>query len=210
MNPIKYHLLLLTLLTTVSTHAATRFWDGGGTAGFWDISANWSNNAAPINGDALVFPANVTRLVNTNRASGGLTNLSSLRFIGGGYEVFSGPLILTNGLTNVGGFAGGDVTLNAVLQPRSNQSWSVGTVAGLTLNSNVLFPSTPLTLTVDVGSRGVFRLNESLRGHAQIDVVKLGGGTLDLNGNTNVLGALRAGDGILNIDGFINGSLIIS
>src|SRR5262245_35012332 len=75
--------------------AATRIWDGGGTSGFWDAAANWSNNAAPINGDVLIFPPSASRTINTNRASGGITNLGSIQFTGDDYELFSAPLNIT-------------------------------------------------------------------------------------------------------------------
>ena len=109
MKPCPRPFALLSIVTMVALTfsftacAATRFWDGGGTSGFWDASANWSNNVAPIDGDLLVFPASAARLANTNRVSGNLTNISAIRFTGDGYNVFSLPFInLTNGVTNVG------------------------------------------------------------------------------------------------------------
>src|SRR6185436_897491 len=62
--------ILSSALATRTCHAATRSWDGGGSSGFWDVSGNWTSNTAPANGDALVFPDNASRLLNTNRASG--------------------------------------------------------------------------------------------------------------------------------------------
>src|SRR5262245_10467712 len=130
--------LVMASVVPSASRAATRTWDGGGTNGFWDLSVNWSGNLAPTNGDVLTFPTNVARLVNTNRAAGGLTNFSALRFSGDGYQIFSVPLNLTNGLTNVA-FVGKANTLNAELRLRANQSWFVDNGTTLLLGSNVVF-----------------------------------------------------------------------
>src|SRR5215470_4381837 len=143
--------LVTQYLSSHCCDAATRFWDGGAASGFWDASANWSNNVSPVNGDILVFPSSSNRLINTNRASAGLTNFSSLRFLGDDYQIFSAALNITNGITNIPA-VGALNTLNAVIQPRASQTWSIGARKLLTLNSNVVFPATPaITLTVDVG-----------------------------------------------------------
>src|SRR5687767_5376013 len=48
--------------------AATRTWTGNaaGANSLWLVSTNWSNTNAPVAGDALVFPTNVTKLQVTN------------------------------------------------------------------------------------------------------------------------------------------------
>src|SRR5436190_11442622 len=48
--------------------ATTRIWTGNaaGSNSLWLVSTNWSNTNAPVAGDALVFPANVTKLQVTN------------------------------------------------------------------------------------------------------------------------------------------------
>ena len=58
---------LLLAASPTSTHAATETWDGS-ASGLWATAANWAGNVAPVNGDALVFPAGPTRLLTHQRA----------------------------------------------------------------------------------------------------------------------------------------------
>jgi hypothetical protein len=109
----QFTLALAIALFTASVPAATRIWDGGGANGLWTNAANWSNNIAPANGDALVFPSGVTRLLTTN-TPGGATNFSSFTLTGDDYVLVSSTLSLTNGLTCAGGgIFGGVNTLRA-------------------------------------------------------------------------------------------------
>src|SRR5215208_4529168 len=48
-----------------AANAATSTWDGGGGDDNWSTGANWSNDAAPIANDALVFDGG-TRLTPSN------------------------------------------------------------------------------------------------------------------------------------------------
>lgn len=201
-------LAVLVLGQVASTPAATRHWDGGGTSGFWDTAANWSNNVAVVNGDALFFPTNVVRLINTNRASANLTNFDSLRFTGAGYQVFSVPTInLTNGLTNASSINTSN-TLNAALQLRRNQTWAVGGRTSLTLNSNVNW--TGLFLTNDLD--GTLVANGNWNGSGAAQFIKTGGGRLELNGTLNSIPTVRVIDGTLQVDGTLTAatSFVIS
>ena len=202
--------LLLALHALLVSHvcAATRHWDGGGTTGFWDTAANWSNNVAPINGDALFFPTNVVRLINTNRASANLTNFHSIRFTGDGYNVFSVPPInLTNGLTNVVA-SGSANTLNASLTLRGNQTWAVSGRSMLTVNSNVNWAG--FSFTNDIDGTLVGNGNWNGTGGAQLN--KLGSGILELNGVSSSIPTVRVADGILRVDGALTAatSFVIS
>lgn len=201
-------LAVLVLGQVASTPAATRHWDGGGTSGFWDTAANWSNNVAVVNGDALFFPTNVARLINTNRASANLTNFDTLRFTGAGYQVFSVPSInLTNGLTNASSINTSN-TLNAALQLRRNQTWAVGGRTSLTLNSNVNW--TGLFLTNDLD--GTLVANGNWNGSGAAQFIKTGGGRLELNGTLNSIPTVRVIDGTLQVDGMLTAatSFVIS
>src|SRR5262245_45461542 len=117
-------LLAATALAAFNSSAATRIWDGGGASDLWEASANWSNNLAVANGDLVVFPGGAARLTSMNRSSAGITNVSALRFTGGGYTLFSSPLRLNSGLINAN-TAVSPNTINAVLRPLTNQTWSV-------------------------------------------------------------------------------------
>lgn len=195
-------------LSNVPASAAVRHWDGGAANGFWDIAANWSNNVAPANGDSLFFPTNTARLANTNRAAGNLTNFSTIRFTGSGYNVFSVPFInLTNGLTNAS-FPNGANTLNAGLTLRGNQTWAVGGRNTLTANSNVTWASFLVTNDLD----GTLIANGNWSGSGAAQLVKTGGGRMELNGAANAISTVRVLDGTLQVDGALSAptSFVIS
>src|SRR6185369_9217431 len=86
--------------TVTLNPAATLTWSGAGADGFWTNSANWVGNVAPANGDALVFPTNASRLVNTNTA-GGPISLASITLKGSNYVLRGPALTLFSGLTNL-------------------------------------------------------------------------------------------------------------
>ncbi len=203
-HPLRLVLVItLHALLTQSAQAAVRFWDGGGTTGFWDTAANWSNNVAPANGDALFFPTNVARLVNTNRSAGNLTNISTIRFTGDGYSVFSVPFInLTNGMTNAG-FVNSANTLNAGLNLRGNQTWAVGGRNTLTANSNVVWSGSSLTNDLD----GSLIMNGIFNGGTGAQLIKLGAGRLELNGTPNSVPAVRVIEGSLQVDGTLTAAI---
>jgi len=210
----KSHLARLALLVTLpvllslDAAAATRHWDGGGANSFWDTAANWSNNVALANGDALFFPTNVARLINTNRSSANLTNFDSIRFTGDGYSVFSVPFInLTNGLTNAG-FIGSANSLSAGLTLRRNQTWAVGGRSTLTVNSNVNWAGIFLTNDLD----GALIANGNWTGTGGAQLLKLGGGRLELNGAASSIPTVRVIDGTLQVDGTLTAatSFVIS
>ena len=189
--------------------AATRSWDGGGANSFWDATANWSNNVAPVNGDAILFPDGTPRLINTNRVSV-VTNVASLRFIGDGYQVYSVPLHITDGITNVPLLFADPNTLNAVIHVAASQSWFVASRRSLILNSNVVFPAAPVKLSVNIASTGTLTVNGRLAGNNSAEVVKLGSGRLDLKGSTNTVHTLVLADGTLTLDTGLGGLLVIS
>ena len=207
----RFTLLLATFaLAAIQSTAATRTWDGGGTTGNWDATANWVNNIGVANGDLAVFPSGAARLVNTNRAFGGIiTNLSAIRFTGGGYTVFSSPLNLTAGLTNANTAVGGNA-LGALLRPLADQTWAVAARTDLTLRSNVAFPFNPITLTLDVAGSAVLEMNGSLLGSVASDVVKQGLGRLTLNGSSNVVDDFAVNGGILELNGSLESTLLIA
>jgi len=185
-----------TLGVAAQVTAATRFWDGGGTNRFWDVAVNWSNNVAPVNGDALVFPANATQFTNNNRASGNLTGIASLRITGNGYDITSIPLNLTNGITEAAP-VGSASSLGASLQLRGNQAWLVNNRNTLTLRSNVNWNS--LAITNDI--TGTLVANGNLVGVGLATLVKTGPGRLELNGASNQIGSVSVQDGTLQVDG---------
>src|SRR5262249_961032 len=80
---------------------AVRTWDGDDTAnmGLWSAAGNWRENAAPTNGDVLIFPASIP-LLGTRVTTNDPTDLrvASISFDGDGttstsYTLNGNPII---------------------------------------------------------------------------------------------------------------------
>lgn len=196
--------VLILSLGVPATRAASRTWLGAGANSFWDTAANWQPAGAADNGDALIFPITNTKLQNTNRflVNGG-NRFSSIRFQGGGYAVQTTTLSLTNGLSNTSPLGTAN-TLSGFLQLRKNQGWFVTNKTTLTLQSNLFLNGFSLSADVD----GVLSFTDNVVGSGEL--AKTGVGRLDLNGLTNSPTTTRVLDGILQVDGALAGSLVIS
>jgi len=81
-----------------AARAEVKFWDGS-SSGNWNVAANWTDGAVPVNGDDLVFPAGVARLNVTNDFIGRI--FRSITFQGSNYAVFGNSLTLSNNTTAV-------------------------------------------------------------------------------------------------------------
>lgn len=191
-------------LICTSVPAANRSWLGAGANHFWDTAANWQPSGAADNGDSLIFPLTNAKLQNTNRflVNGG-NRFSALRFQGGGYTLQTTTLSLTNGLTNMPPF-GTTNALNGFVQIRKNQGWSVTNKTILNLQSNLFLNG--FTWTADVN--GILSMDGNVVGTGEL--AKSGEGRLELNGLTNSPTTTRVLDGILQVDGILSGSLVVS
>lgn len=92
------------ICTPQNTWAATRTWDGGAGDNNLSTAANWSSDVAPVAGDDLVFPANITDRTITNDFSAG-TSFNSIAFTGSpssdsNYTLSGNSITLVNGITN--------------------------------------------------------------------------------------------------------------
>jgi autotransporter-associated beta strand protein len=65
---------------------STRIWDGGGRTNNWSDRFNWVGDAAPAQGDDLLFPANAPQKTNINDFSPG-RNVGSILIQGTGYHL---------------------------------------------------------------------------------------------------------------------------
>ncbi len=187
---------ILALLIVLATQAgaATRIWDGSSSA-LWTNAGNWSGNVAPANGDSLVFPVGVSRVLMTNTA-GAPSNFLRLDFFGSNYMVFGPALTLTNGLTNaVNDFSTN--SLNCPVRVGADQTWTNRSRAALVLNSGINLNTHTLTF----GSLGDFQVNGALTNSGNI--VKVGNGGLSLNGSNTFTGVVTLESGPLRVDGAV-------
>src|SRR5262245_13297788 len=82
---------------TSRADAAIKVWDGSGGSS-WGTATSWTNNAVPVNGDDLIFPAGAGNKANNNNIAG--LNVRSLTFTDSGYTLSGNTLTLsgTNGI----------------------------------------------------------------------------------------------------------------
>src|SRR5438046_847558 len=136
-KPMKIHVLLpaLFVLLTLHSHAATKTW-GGGTSTNWNTAANWTNNAVPVAGDDLLFPAGALNRTNNNNTA--VASFRSITFTGNGYVVSGNALLLTgtNGITS--SQASGSNAITQVISLGTNLSITISTAgASLGLSGSI-------------------------------------------------------------------------
>ncbi len=124
-------------LLSVSLHAATWSWSGGGGANaYWNNSANWGFAGIPANGDTVVFPASQPDLLNTNNIAG--LTLNQIRFVGagGGYDIRGDAFTLTNSIiaTNT---AGANIIENYITLATADVLMVVSNGVSLTLEGQI-------------------------------------------------------------------------
>jgi fibronectin-binding autotransporter adhesin len=130
--------------------SAVRTWDGGSAVNNnWTTKENWAGDLAPVAGDNLVFPADVSlRLANTNDFPNG-TTFSSLTLSGGGYQISGNQVNFNAGITADAG--SGLNILNLIMGgPGGLTKTGAG---GLWLQRNNIYTGTTLisagTVTID-------------------------------------------------------------
>jgi len=101
------------VVTAQPASGATRVWTGDGANANWSTPANWFGNAAPQNGDDVVFPGAASRLANIANLPG--LALNSIRFTGAGYSITGNSLVLSNGIVFDPPFAADTATLGVAL-----------------------------------------------------------------------------------------------
>src|SRR5437867_711784 len=199
-------LLLLSMLLTIPTASAvTKTWDGS-SSGNWNSSANWTNNAVPVDGDDLVFPANATRFTLTNNITG--LNVKSITFNGSNYVLRGNSILLTNGI--IAGYTSKTNTVELDITLGANQTFTVNTGGALEVNGDIDLGGFNLT----INNLFITELGGAISGTG--DLVKNRSGSLTLSGtvaNTFVgTTTVNAGTLALNknvINGAIPGDLTI-
>jgi autotransporter-associated beta strand protein len=122
--------------------AATRRWDGSSSA-LWSDAANWEENAAPVNGDDLVFPTGASNTVNQNDIVG--LQLASV-VVATAYTVTGQPITLGAGGITINGAS--IVTWGLETWLSAAQTWTVSAAAGLVRTGRIELNGQALTLDV--------------------------------------------------------------
>jgi len=162
------------------------------TSADWTQPQNWSGNAAPAAGDALVFPDPAARKPNNNNFSAG----TAFRFInisGTGYDLQGNGVTLAEGLHCPANGADNDFRLPITLsQP---QRFSRTGSADLRLSTLATINTNGHELTVDCGTGATFQANGIISGAGGLRVT--GGSEFSLNAANTYTGLTTLESGTL-------------
>lgn len=162
---------LVLLDLCVSTGAAIRTWDGGGSELRWTVGANWMGDVAPTGGvDGLVF-AGTTGLTTTNDFPAGTV------FNGLSFSADAGPFVLNGNSLALGG--------------------SVADSAGAlqTINLGLGLGGETRRFTVENG--GQLEISQGISGEA--GVIKDGAGVLMLSARSSYAGGTVISNGVVRL-----------
>lgn len=143
--------LLLSSLLTLPLHAASVFWDGGGSNQLWDTPENWSDNAAPSAANDYVVDNATVRS----------PDASSTSFAGNSLTIQNGA-VLNLYRTNIGSYFNNNHAIpglsvsNAEIRPESSN----GSIAHTLTNALALSGAN----TVNMTQRSNFTMNLFLGG----------------------------------------------
>jgi len=155
------HLMLsVALLSTASSQAANKTWDGDGNPDFnWLTGANWNSNTAPVANDGLFF-AGTTGLLNTNNFAAG-TSFAGLTF-----NTNAGAFVLSGNSVTLGTGAGiansssntQTVGLDLILSGPNTHTFTARAGGNLTVSGNIS-GATGLSTAAGSGTTGVLTLS---------------------------------------------------
>ncbi|MFA4916765.1 MAG: autotransporter-associated beta strand repeat-containing protein, partial [Syntrophales bacterium] len=179
----------------------THTWTGT-TSNLWSVGSNWGGSA-PGPGDDLVFPEGASNLSTINDIISG-TCFANITISGSGYTLAGNLLGLTGNLTDSAASGGNTISLSLILGP--NQTISVTNAAQTLTISGVLTDTGGIRGFTKAGSgtlalaaandyTGTTTINAGILCYGTNDAILTGaitinGGTLDLNGYSDVIGAL--------------------
>ncbi len=184
----------VTLTRQFLASGVTRVWDGGGANNSWTNRTNWVGDIAPVEGDALFFPAGAARLNNVNDFPA-LTAFDALT-CGGAYTL-GGAAVMLNGGLRVTNSVG--TTLNLAVQLNASQTALVSNGASLTFGGAINLG--PHTLTF--AGAGTHLVNGVISGAG--GVIQGGSGTLILSATNTYAGLTEVQTG--NVVAFTDAAL---
>jgi hypothetical protein len=194
------------------TSAVTITWDGGGTDNLWSNRFNWSGDAVPASGDAVIFDGtsvkdatvDINATVNTLNINGGYTGAIT---IANGVTFNPGSATIAGGTFNVGGGTfnpGGSFPLNGGTLNGNTGTINVNFQMGI--NGNATFNGNSCTLNTQSLALNSGTFN-STSGNWTVDGFALNGGTFDLdNGTITFVGGTNAditGPGSLTLNNVV-------
>ena len=189
---------------TTGYSATTRTWTGNapGANALWNVSTNWVNTNAPVAGDSLVFPTNVTKLQVTNDFA------SNTDF--GSFDIRNSYILRGNGLDLSNGVSvstiGSAPVIHINLRLIANCLFDVDNQTQLTItNLNLNGRSTWMRCDGDITVNGVI----SGTGAASA-LNKDGAGVLRLNRSNTYSGTTTITNGTLVVNGVISNLTLLS
>lgn len=179
--------------------ATVRHWDGS-SSGSWTTAANWSNNVAPVAGDALIFLSTAQNKTNSNNFPAG-TAFGQIR-LADDCVINGNAMTLTNGLVLGAPLVGAaNATVNTPLTLLRDQAFTanggLGRSSYLTIRSTVNLNGN--ALTVDGGGTVELAGNISGAGSGS-DIIKHGAGTLIIS-NATLAGQVAVLEGTFRLNG---------
>lgn len=195
-------------LVWFSSHATLQSWSGAGSPNItWTNIHNWASNVAPVPGDDLQFTDGAMHPASSNNFPAGVT-FNSIAFVHGGsgstgqrYDLRGSSIALNAGISVVNNSGAGlwDNSLNNGITLNSNQTFSTGSFASLSLsgainlNGKILTFDNPLGWPIDA--------HGAISG--QGGLIKNNSGTLTLYSNSTYTGSTIISNGTLALNGSI-------
>ncbi len=168
-------------------------WDGGGTDNNWNTKENWSFDAVPVNGIAIVFTGFNRQTNFDNTSNPVLTNVGLVTFNNGGFNITgSYQLTLNAGITSTGNNTWAINSTLAYAQSFTSLSDMLTISGNVNNNGNLLTVDGPGNLLISGAISGTGGLTKS------------GSGTLTLSSSCNTFqGPATVTAGVLEITGGI-------
>jgi fibronectin-binding autotransporter adhesin len=194
---------LIAVLFVSAPHAfaATATWTGGGSDTNMNTAANWGG-VAPVAGDDLVFPANITNRTVANNYTAG-TSFNTIAFSGvasaaSNYTISGNSIVLVAGITSSMTGTASSSTISAPITLGGNQTFTISSGSGLYLYAPT-FTISSFNLTVAIPNTNNSTIGGDITGSGTL--TKTGIGTLSLGGdNSAYTGAIIVSGGELNAD----------